>query len=86
MPRSNPLQTRPALFNARRVARHRERRKAGQICLPHLVLDPWEISGLVTGGWLDRNRRSDPAAVTDAFVRFVGVALDQRRTRPLRVT
>jgi hypothetical protein len=64
--------------NALRIARCRLRRKAGQICL-RIVLDPWQVSGLVSGNWLDRSRRSDANAVRDAFARFAAVALDQRR-------
>jgi hypothetical protein len=69
----------PRSKDAIRMQRMRDRRKAGEICLPHLTLDPWHVSGLVVGGWLDRNRRYDPRAVADAFARFVAAALDQRR-------
>jgi hypothetical protein len=81
MPRSNPLQTRSALLNAQRVARHRERRKRGEICLSHIVLDPWEVSGLIAGGWLARNQRGNAKAVFTAFADFVAASLDQRRYR-----
>jgi hypothetical protein len=73
MPR-NAFQT----LNAQRIARHRERRRQGKV---HLAfdLDPWSISGLIAGGWLDRGRRFDAAAVGAAFVNFVTASLDTRR-------
>jgi hypothetical protein len=69
------------------MRRMRDRQRQGKVCLM-IELDPWEISGLIALRWLDRNRRSNPVAVRDAFGRFVSIALDIRKNpdRLLRVT
>jgi hypothetical protein len=60
------------------MAKLRERRRRGEICV-RLTLDPWLVSGLVSGAWLDRSRRYDARAVAVAFANFIAVALDTRR-------
>jgi hypothetical protein len=60
------------------MARLRERRRQGKVHLS-LELDPWWVTGLITLRWLDPRLRGNPAAVRDAFARFVAFTLDQRR-------
>lgn len=57
----------PALLAALRVR--------GQMVLPPIPIAPEGIAALVTGGWLDRRRCRDPAAVADALVDLANAAL-----------
>ena len=77
---AHPVAPSPSLHSpgAERMRRHRERRRAGKVCVL-IELDPGTISGLVELGWLPGRQRDDRAAVIDGFCRFIGFALDMTR-------
>jgi hypothetical protein len=60
---------------ALRMRRHRERRRDGLRCLT-IELRETEVAELVRQGFLQKDARNDPQALSNAFYRFLDRTLD----------
>jgi hypothetical protein len=61
---------------ARRMRRHRERRRDGLRCMT-IELRETEVTELIRRGHLEDDARNDPRAVMSAFYKFLDRTLDQ---------
>jgi hypothetical protein len=60
----------PPSAGARRMRRHRERRRRGLLCVATVRRNN-QVEGLIRRGWLDREERTDAAAVQKALFCFL---------------